>query len=176
MYKMLNLTYMDFIEKLAIAFGKDIEKQPIPALNIEYQVLLKLMDGNTSTDRIFKRIQEGFKDTVDQIYERDVKLFTRRPKKRVALFECAHLYEVFPRMQKDEHELLWESLQNLAQPLGTLGGSSKYIDQMTDIAQEFLSNNPNANEHNSRDLLFSQMLNNPSIMQKTAQIFEQHDL
>ncbi len=174
LYEMLNLSYLDFVEKLAEAFGT-CEKKPIPALVVEFQVVSKLLSQNLQTDRIYKRIHEGFKTIIDAVYEKKASIF-KRTSTRIALFEYTHLYEVFPRMQKHEHNFLWECLQSLAQPLCTLSGSSKYIDSMTEIAQEFLRKNPHADEKNSRELLFAQMLTDSSLMDKTAGIFENSDI
>jgi len=177
LYEMLNGSYHDFITKLCGAFAHPTTPNPIKALNTELAIVERLLGANPQTDRIYKRISGGLKPIVDSIYEKDMKIFKRNPDaERIALFECAHLYEIVPRMQPQEMEILWTVLENLAQPLSTIGSTAKYLDSFTDIARCFISKNPDASEKDTRSRLFSQMLTDPTLCAKTAKFFQEGDL
>jgi len=61
LYGIVNANYHELLTLLTTSFGKAIEKEPIPALDVELAVVDRLMTNDPQTDRIYKRISGGFK-------------------------------------------------------------------------------------------------------------------
>jgi len=173
LYDLFNTTYIDFIKQLSKTFVD------IPKLQKENAWVTRVIhEQGKQTDMIYKRVHEGMHGKfIESIHKKDVNIFRRDfTTDRIVLFEHACLYDIYPRMGPQERDALWECLICLAQHLSILNGSVRNMASFSKIAHSFLAKNPNIQEQNVQQQLFTQLFSNPDLANEARKMFVEQDV
>lgn len=176
-----NGGYQAFLTDLQMSFNQVKELK----LHLHLKVVNRALAADADTRKVFELIKENVAKVFSDVHLKNEKIFTRGYFKnakgeplRIAWFECASLYEIWPRLRQEERVETWASLSGLVQNLAILTGtgSEGNLNRFATLAQKFIQANPGIDERSVHAKVMDNMFTNPEIAEDMRQLMQFGDV